>query len=74
MPPKPLHYRIVKRKLEKAGYQQVGQTGSHVKFVKEENRGKTTVMVPYRRGDVKVGTLKSVLRQAGIAWDDFNNL
>ena len=31
---KPLPYRDVKRKLEAAGFTQISQKGSHVKFIK----------------------------------------
>jgi len=34
VPLRPLPYRQVKRKLEAAGFMQVSQRGSHVKFVK----------------------------------------
>ncbi|HEX9930610.1 MAG TPA: type II toxin-antitoxin system HicA family toxin [Pyrinomonadaceae bacterium] len=40
---KPQPFRIVKGKLEKAGFSEVGQTGSHVKFAKTTNEGTRTV-------------------------------
>lgn len=44
MPLKPLSYRQVKRKLEKAGFTITSQRGSHVKFVRYNSDGTTTVM------------------------------
>jgi predicted RNA binding protein YcfA (HicA-like mRNA interferase family) len=46
MPLKPLSYRQVKRKLEKAGFQIVSQKGSHVKFAKEIFEGMLTTIAP----------------------------
>lgn len=43
---KPLPYRIVKRKLEAAGFQEVGTEGSHVKFAKTTEEGVRTAIVP----------------------------
>lgn len=70
---KPLPFREVKRKLEAAGFLEVGQTGSHIKFVKLTNAGTRTATVPRHR-EVAPGTLRSILRQAGINADDFDAL
>ncbi len=35
MPLKPLAYREIKRKLEAAGFTEVSQKGSHIKFARE---------------------------------------
>lgn len=43
---RPLTYREVKRKLEAAGFVEVGQTGSHVKFAKTMAEG--TLTAAYR--------------------------
>ena len=58
---RPVPYREVKRKLEAAGFDLVGQTGSHVKFAKTTNEGTLTATVPKHR-EVAAGTLRSVLR------------
>ena len=73
MPLRPLPYREVKRKLEAAGFIEVNQRGSHVKFSKETKQGTRTVIVPQHR-EVTLGTLKSILRQAGIDSDEFEDL
>ncbi len=66
MPPaKTLPYREVVRKLVTAGFMEVGQKGSHVKFAKEIDEGMLTVIVRRHR-EVAVGTLRSILRQAGL--------
>ena len=67
---KPLPFREVKRKLLAAGFVEVGQTGSHIKFAKTTTAGTRTATVPKHR-DVAAGTLRSILRQAGIAAEDF---
>ena len=54
------------RALEKLGFQQVRQRGSHVIM---RRRGSGCV-VPVHR-ELKVGTLLGALRQAGVSVDDF---
>ena len=73
MPLRPLPYRQVKRKLEAAGFIQTSQKGSHVKFVKHAGEGTRAAIVPRHR-EVAVGTLRSIMRQAGIEPDEFERL
>ncbi len=73
MPLRPLTFREIKRKLESAGFVQVGQTGSHVKFAKRTDEGTRTAIVP-RHSEVVVGTIRSILRQAGLSPDEFASL
>ena len=54
------------RALEAIGFRQVRQRGSHVVL----RRGEAGCVVPLHK-EVKRGTLGGVLRQAGIAPDDF---
>lgn len=70
---KPLSYRQIKRKLENAGFTLIQQRGSHVKFARETEQGVKTVMVPKHR-EVKIGTLRSILRHAGLTTDEFERL
>lgn len=56
----------VQRALERLGFQKVRQSGSHV-IMKSETKG---CVVPMH-GEVKVGTLAGVLRQAEVAPEDF---
>ncbi len=73
MPLKPLSYRQVKRKLERAGFQIVSQKGSHVKFAKETPEGILTTIVPYHK-EITMGTLSSILRQAKLTINEFEKL
>lgn len=73
MPLKPLPYRIIKRKLEAAGFTIISQKGSHVKFAKDTPEGKRTAIVP-NYSEVTVGTLRSILKQAGLTIDEFEQL
>ena len=73
MPLRPLPYREVRRRLQAAGFTEVGQTGSHVKFAKYTDDGLITAIVPRHR-EIAVGTLRSILRQAAIRPDDFDEL
>jgi predicted RNA binding protein YcfA (HicA-like mRNA interferase family) len=63
----------VKRRLEAAGFVVHSQRGSHVKFIREDPEGLRVVIVPAHR-EVAVGTLRSVLRQAGLTPEEFEAL
>jgi predicted RNA binding protein YcfA (HicA-like mRNA interferase family) len=58
------------RALEKAGFSQVSQKGSHVKLRSQAGR---TVIVPLHR-ELARGTLASILRQAELSADEFREL
>jgi predicted RNA binding protein YcfA (HicA-like mRNA interferase family) len=70
---KPLPYREIKRRLEQAGFSEVAQRGSHVKFVRTLPNHVDTAIVPKKR-EIPVGTLRSILNQAHIdpsEWEKF---
>jgi predicted RNA binding protein YcfA (HicA-like mRNA interferase family) len=69
---KPQPFQEIKRRLQAAGFVEVSQKGSHVKFVRSSVDGVDTAIVP-KKHEVPVGTLRSVLRQANISieqWDE----
>ena len=70
---KPLPFREVKRKLEAAGFTEAGQTGSHMKFAKTTAAGTRTAIVP-KHQEIAAGTIRSILRQAGISAEEFDAL
>jgi predicted RNA binding protein YcfA (HicA-like mRNA interferase family) len=70
---KPLPFREVKRKLEAAGFKEAGQTGSHVKFARTTGTDTRTATVP-KHHEVAAGTLRSILRQAGMSAEEFDAL
>ena len=57
------------RALERLGFSVIRQAGSHVQLAQGDRR----VTVPMHRNLV-VGTLQSILRQAGISLDEFQNV
>jgi len=61
----PQSFREVKRRLEAAGFEEVSQKGSHVKFVRRLGEIVDTAIVP-RKSEIPVGTLRSILNQAHI--------
>jgi predicted RNA binding protein YcfA (HicA-like mRNA interferase family) len=72
MPLKPLAYREVRQKLLAAGFYEVGQQGSHVKFARQGTIKARIVIVPHHRRDITIGIIRSILRQADITpeeWD-----
>lgn len=70
---KAVPYREVRRKLFAAGFAEVDQTGSHVKFAKTTREGVLTATVPKHR-EVAPGTLRSILRQAHLSETEFQLL
>ena len=70
---RPLPYRIVKQKLERAGFQETPGKGSHRKFVKIQDEGVVTAVVPQHR-EIAVGTLRSIIRHAMLTPEEFEKL
>jgi predicted RNA binding protein YcfA (HicA-like mRNA interferase family) len=58
------------RALERLGFEQVRQTGSHVVMKKETEEGEVGCVVPVHR-ELKVGTLSGILKQAQITVEEF---
>ncbi|MHB8574709.1 MAG: type II toxin-antitoxin system HicA family toxin [Dehalococcoidia bacterium] len=73
MPLSPLAYSEIRRRLLSAGFVEVSQKGSHVKFLRQSGQGVRTAIVPRHR-EVAIGTLRSILRQAGITAEEFEQL
>ncbi len=72
-PLRPLPYREVRRRLLEAGFAEISRKGSHVKFTKVTADSIITAIVPHHR-EVAVGTLRSILRQAKLSVDEFDQL
>lgn len=71
---KPATYSVVRRKLSAAGFSEISQKGSHVKFIKVTPEGVRTAIVPHHSEDIPLGTLRSILNQAGLTPDEFAKL
>jgi predicted RNA binding protein YcfA (HicA-like mRNA interferase family) len=70
---KPLPFRVIKRRLEAVVFVEAGQKGSHVKFVRRSGEVIDTAIVHLKR-EIPVGTLRSILGQAHIDPDDWDQL
>jgi len=70
---KPESFREIRRRLERAGFAEASQKGSHVKFVRRLGNVVDTVIVPNRR-EVPVGTLHSILNQAHLSLEQWDGL
>ena len=70
---KPLPFREIKRRLEKAGFGEASQKGSHVKFVRRTGDTVDTTVVP-RKSEIPIGTLHSILQQAHLTSDEWEAL
>lgn len=60
----PLTPKEMLKLLQKNGFEEISQNGSHVKMKNFEN-GKT-VIVPYRSKAMKKGLEQAILKQAGL--------
>jgi predicted RNA binding protein YcfA (HicA-like mRNA interferase family) len=58
------------RALERLGFGQVRQRGSHVVLKKQTPEGAVGCVVPLHR-ELAIGTLRSILRQAGVTREEF---
>jgi predicted RNA binding protein YcfA (HicA-like mRNA interferase family) len=56
--------RDVIKALQKDGWREVNQAGSHKQFKHPATKGRVTV--PHPKRDIPIGTLKSIEKQAGI--------
>jgi predicted RNA binding protein YcfA (HicA-like mRNA interferase family) len=63
----------VKRRLERVGFIETTQKGSHVKFVRQSEDTTDVVIVPHKR-EIPIGTLRSILSQAHIDPDQWVTL
>ena len=70
---RPQPFREVKRRLEAAGFAEATQKGSHVKFVRRSGEIVDTAIVP-KKHEIPVGTLRSILSQAHIDLDEWDQL
>jgi predicted RNA binding protein YcfA (HicA-like mRNA interferase family) len=60
------------RVLERLGFVQVRQRGSHVIMKKQlVEEGEVGCVVPLHNKTIAVGTLKSILNQAGVSVEEF---
>lgn len=60
-----MNSRDVIRALEADGWLKVAQKGSHVQFKHPTKPGRATV--PHPKRDIPKGTLRSIMRQTGVA-------
>jgi len=62
--PPAMNSREIIRRLQKDGWFEVGQAGSHKQFKHPAKPGRVTVVSPKR--DVPEGTLRSIEKQSGL--------
>jgi predicted RNA binding protein YcfA (HicA-like mRNA interferase family) len=62
--------REIIRTLERLGFVQVRQRGSHVVMKKSTSEGNIGCVIPLHN-EVAIGTLRSILKQAKVSPEDF---
>lgn len=60
----------VRRLLESHGFHLVPQRGSHMVMQRVDEGGTTTIPVP-DHDELRIGTLRSIIRQSGFAVEEF---
>ncbi len=70
---KPVSGLKIIKALSKAGFKVVGRKGSHVRLKKKTPHSISIDIVPIHP-EIKKGTLKSILRQAGLTSEEFEKL
>ena len=72
MPPKLIRVSATEaiRALERLGFVQIRQRGSHIILKKQTPEGEVGCVVPVHH-QLAIGTLRSILRQAGITPEEF---
>ncbi len=70
---KPVSGLKVIKALGKVGFQVVGRKGSHVRLKRKTPNAVYIVIVP-DHAEIKKGTLKSIMRQAGLTEEEFGKL
>lgn len=62
------------RALERAGFEERRKSGSHRLLVHSEEPSRMVVVPFHGSKDLKAGTLRSIVRQAGLTVDEFLDL
>lgn len=70
----PLHYRKLCKILEMDGCYFIKQEGSHMKYRKEQEMGRTLTITVPRYKSIPVGVIKSILHQAKMSRDRYFEL
>lgn len=63
--------KLLKVLCNKFGFSVVRQRGSHVVLVKEDFNGKFGTVIPMHK-ELKIGTLKGILKQAKVSEDEIS--
>ncbi len=61
---------VIKIFENKFGFENIGQKGSHVKLRKIVDNRTVTIVVP-KHSELAVGTLRNIIRQAGVSVEEF---
>jgi len=63
--------KVVRILCNKLGFKITGRTGSHIRLSKVTPKGKVGTVVPMHK-ELKIGTLKGVLKLAKVDTDEFS--
>ena len=66
-------YDELLRALKRAGYKEQRQRGSHIRLWRESDQRQITTVF-HKGKDVPIGTLRAILKDAGIEPDEFRKL
>ena len=72
--PKRYSSREILAALRKAGFKEASQRGSHIKLRLDSGGRTRTVIVKHPAASVPIGTFRSILKQAELTLDEFEQL
>lgn len=72
--PKLYTSKEIDKVLLRKGFQQISQLGSHRKYSKTTGQERLTVILPANKKAIPTGTFRSILRQANLTKQEFENL
>ncbi len=70
----PLTAREVIRALERAGWQQTRQSGSHIRLYNPKKPANSVTVSIHQGNEIPAGTLRAILRSAGLTPAKFKEL
>lgn len=70
----PLTAKEVIRALERGGWQQTRQSGSHVRLYHPKKPANSVTVSVHQGSEIPAGTLRAILRSAGLSQAEFKEL
>lgn len=70
---KAISFRVLRFKLEAAGFDEVKQLGNHAKFIRRQGANLQTAILPHYK-EICPSVVRSILVQSGLSPEEFESL